>query len=860
MTPEQGHALDVARALAAAGIPIFLAPADPGSSTGFRLPSRWQETQADPRAADAWQPGMALAAVMGHGLDLLDVDPRSGGDVEALNGNTPMSYAAAFTPSGGVHSFIRSLGLRSRDNVLPGIDVKAGAPDGSGRGFAFIAPTVRPSKVTGAPTPYQWAQAPDLARLRAVLGGELEDTSGDAVRQLISDHRSPASGGVASNAEAPYAGPSFHELPLDQQQAVARWLHATVQGIASDLAAAAEWGEGLTDDRGRGWEKLTADAAHRLGRLARATWNDLTLEDAYMALVEHAPTDESWTLDDLEAKWHTQSGRGVPAPWPDLRSAADREAEGWKQMGFEPKAYVAPAPADGDNAPSDGPAAHQHNQRSLQDAHLAETVANRALRGRYCWSGALGWMRYAVGCWSSVDEPMVVDVLRRDLIANFNAEAAAGADAARLKTLAGTLANSRIRGLLSLTRGIEGVGVAADAFDRHPDLLCVGNGVVRLDTGELLEHDPALLLTKHTHVLYVPGAVSADWATALQAVPTDVVPWLQLRLGQASTGYRTSDDVLPVLQGSGSNGKTTVIGAVVQALQDHAVTIPERVLMAHPSDHPTELMTLRGARLAVIEETPEGRRLSTKRLKDTLGTPTMTARAIRRDNVTWATTHSLLLTTNYAPIVAETDHGTWRRLALVRFPFTFVAPGEPVDGPHKQASVAGIRERLWEGRNGAHEAVLAWLVDGARAWYAANRLIPAPPARVVADTHAWRADSDLVLSYVADRLVVGPSAGACHVMSGDLFDDFTAYVTTRGHHAWTEKTFLTRFVEHESVTDGGVEKQRMRPGAGLSRPPSSGGYVPMRTVPKQYTAWTGVRFRTDADDEPGAAHPLGVGA
>ena len=37
---------------------------------------------------------------------------------------------------------------------------------------------------------------------------------------------------------------------------------------------------------------------------------------------------------------------------------------------------------------------------------------------------------------------------------------------------------------------------------------------------------------------------------------------------------------------------------------DFAVTLPDRVLLARNGDHPTELMTLRDARLAVMEEFP----------------------------------------------------------------------------------------------------------------------------------------------------------------------------------------------------------------------------------------------------------------
>ncbi|HEY4024267.1 MAG TPA: hypothetical protein VGM75_36665 [Pseudonocardiaceae bacterium] len=49
---------------------------------GYWLPSGWQQTVADPAVVYGWQPEMALAAVMGHGLDLIDVDPRNGGRLD----------------------------------------------------------------------------------------------------------------------------------------------------------------------------------------------------------------------------------------------------------------------------------------------------------------------------------------------------------------------------------------------------------------------------------------------------------------------------------------------------------------------------------------------------------------------------------------------------------------------------------------------------------------------------------------------------------------------------------------------------------------------------------------------------------
>jgi hypothetical protein len=194
-------ALDIARQLAAEGIPIFVAHPDPSAPTGYRLPSGWQRTIPNPAVVDSWRPGMALCAVMGHGIDLVDIDPRNGGDPAALDGKMPISYGYAATPSGGVHSFVKSLGVRSCDNVVSGIDIKAGNSMCEGHGFAFIAPTERVSKIDGVKRVYEWITSPDLHRLKAEGS---QDDSGKALIRLINAKRNghrPASSGVPTPAE-----------------------------------------------------------------------------------------------------------------------------------------------------------------------------------------------------------------------------------------------------------------------------------------------------------------------------------------------------------------------------------------------------------------------------------------------------------------------------------------------------------------------------------------------------------------------------------------------------------------------------------------------------------------------------------
>jgi len=204
-TPEQLAALDAARALAGAGCPVFAATADAASPTGYRPPRDWQRTRPDPRAVDAWRPGMALAMVTGLGLDVVDIDPRNGGDPAALDGAMPVVYGVALTPSGGAHAYIRSLGAAKRTGALPGIDVQAGALDGTGRGFVFLPPTVRASKATGLPAPYRWAAPPDLGRLRR---DGPSDASGAALLSIMrGDGRADAAQPPGAEAFMAASGP-----------------------------------------------------------------------------------------------------------------------------------------------------------------------------------------------------------------------------------------------------------------------------------------------------------------------------------------------------------------------------------------------------------------------------------------------------------------------------------------------------------------------------------------------------------------------------------------------------------------------------------------------------------------------------
>jgi hypothetical protein len=155
--------LRLAQTLAELGVPLFLAFADAKGS--FKPRKQWQLSQPGSLSAiHEWREGDALCAVTGHVYDVIDFDPQNGGILSDFfeectdRGIEIAVQAIASTPSGGYHVWINSLGERNSGprGISQGVDYRGGDANGQGRGFVFIAPTEKASKLDGVVRSYTW--------------------------------------------------------------------------------------------------------------------------------------------------------------------------------------------------------------------------------------------------------------------------------------------------------------------------------------------------------------------------------------------------------------------------------------------------------------------------------------------------------------------------------------------------------------------------------------------------------------------------------------------------------------------------------------------------------------------------------
>jgi len=606
---------------------------------------------------------------------------------------------------------------------------------------------------------------------------------------------------------AEYQGDAaYADLTYDQQQQADGVVEAQLGYWRDVWAEAREWPEGHYPE-GKGWEKLAADCAWAFARMAVCPWMGLDADGADLFYHEIVPEEVLEALREDRNEKSVESllekAAGVPVNAPP-----------WEVDDFDVWHTDAPNPLEGLNDYDPGDIS--------SDLQLGKRVAREYLRGRYLAWGRSAWALWDGRRWDIGVSEDVVNGDVREALLHIRKEEIARADARRDRELARASGNSarekqaiaahtnRMKEVTRLSRAETlnnakrlarpDLVVRLEEFDgpETADLLNVGNGVVDLRTGELRQHDPALKFTKLTETRYVPGAEHPDWKTALGALPPDVTGWVQRKFGQGATGHAPTDEIVLFMRGGGENGKTTFLVGVRAALGDYYVTVPDKVLEGNPKDHSTEFMPLKGARLAVIEELPGGDWLTGTRLKKAEGSETgMTARPVNQDNVTWVPSHMLLATTNHLIQVTDTDHGTRRRLCDLNFPYTFT--GEERD--------TGLKGRLKAGTNGQHEAVLAWLVAGAKATYEQPLEREHMPVQVRADTDAWLAVTNPAEEFLTLALEYDPGRS---VLSSDVYAEYRDWAQANGRRVMSDQSFWERARRASIFTLPDVRRDRVR--------------------------------------------------
>ena len=695
-----------------------------------------------------WAPwpcaNVAIRTGSESGVFVVDIDTKNDGRQTLLqlideHGEWPATVEEVIG-GGGAHIFFRHPGhkITSRDNVRPGLDVKG---DG---GYVVCAPSRHISGGT-----YRWdeCRGPDEIELADAPQWLLELVS-QPTNNMNGDHRAPPQDDISllvSRASA-YA---LNSSPASYGQR-----NRSAFSLAGHLASFEVEGAGT---------KL--DESHILNLMR--PWNDrcdpplpdTELQRAVQSAMNNGTPREPHLV---ETKTYDNNGTTDRTPQQDDKPLSIASAEGRTDI------------ANG--------------------RRFARMFANKA---RYCYAWKK-WLVWDGKRWNSDDGDttklygkIISDRLWREVRATDNKEA--------FRFAVSSAASYRVKAMLDMAASEPGIPIQPDKLDRDPWLLNVSNGTIDLLTGELKPHDASDFITKIAPVTYDSSADCATWLAFLErtmAGRTDLIAYLRQLVGLCLTGS-TREHVLPFLHGSGANGKSTFVNALLSLMgTDYAIKANSDLLLVKRNDaHPTERADLHGKRLVACVEAEDGRRLAESLVKDLTGGDRIRARRMHEDFWEFGPTHKIWLAANHKPVVRGTDHGIWRRIKLI--PFTVTIPDDEQDAKLPDKLMAELPGIL----NWAMLGCLEWQQDGLD-----------EPQAVISATGGYRAEMDVVGAFVDERCVLGDQheAGAT-----ELYKAYQQWCEDTGEKAIGDRRFGERLSERGVGRRKGTKGKRLRCGIAL---------------------------------------------
>jgi len=386
------------------------------------------------------------------------------------------------------------------------------------------------------------------------------------------------------------------------------------------------------------------------------------------------------------------------------------------------------------------------------------------------WSPGLGWMHDDGTHWKRDDHLIRFDCARKTVRSQ-----AMLADAKARKAITSA---KTVNALIFLAQSDPDIVVPAAQWDNDSLMLNTPDGLVDLRTGKIHQRNRQQYLTQLARVSPDTNQRADNWLRFISQVfaeDADTIEFIQRMCGYCLSGDRREQKLF-FAHGQGSNGKSTLLDILMWIMGTYALKLPTTALMASRNErHPTELAQLHGKRLAVSNELEEGSFWAEARIKELTGDETLTARFMRQDNFTFTMSHKHLIAGNHKPRLKGGDPAMARRMVLVPFLQKFEGSAKDTKLPEKlKAEAPGI---------------MAWVIEGARKWYADGLAIP---SSVECASRDYMAEHDDIAMWIEEccKVEVGT-----HAKSSELYASFRRWKQSRGEHepsqtVWGEKMTL----------------------------------------------------------------------
>lgn len=321
--------------------------------------------------------------------------------------------------------------------------------------------------------------------------------------------------------------------------------------------------------------------------------------------------------------------------------------------------------------------------------------------------------------------------------------------------------------------------ISMHVFDRDPYLFNCRNGTLNLRTFELQPPRPADFLSKIAAVDYLPGATCSRWDDFIDEIMEndhEKAEYLQSAIGYALTGLQNQKCFFILHGQKTNNGKSTFMDAIMSVMGDYAKAAQADVITSkqytRDSSAPSEdIARLWGARLVSMAEPDKSARLNVGLIKQMTGNDPLTARFLRQNSFQFKPEFKIFLHANDLPQTTDDTIFSSGRVKVIVFGREFTQ--------EEQDKTLATDFQIPENAAG----ILNWMVEGARMFLSKGLM---DPIAVQAAVAAYRADSDVIGSFMDDCLRVNPAGG---VLMSEVYQEYRNWSASCGYQALSLKNF-----------------------------------------------------------------------
>lgn len=322
--------------------------------------------------------------------------------------------------------------------------------------------------------------------------------------------------------------------------------------------------------------------------------------------------------------------------------------------------------------------------------------------------------------------------------------------------------------------------VASENFDSNPYLLNVRNGTLDLRNMTFRKHDAADLITRLAPVEYDADAKSDEWEQFLDGIfpgKTDFKKYVQRIMGYTLIG-KNPEEVLFLLCGKTRSGKDTLISTIQNMLGDYACTVSASTLASRKyvngSSPSEDIVRLRGARLAVVNEPDKRLKFDSGLLKQITGNSRIVARGMyARSSIEYTPCFKLVVVANHIPDIDDVTVWDSGRIHMVPFDRHLEEDERDISLKEKFASSP---ETL--------SAILNWCLEGLKC-YQTNRL--AAPVECKNMVDRIRDDTDILKVFMDEVLVTDEGS---KIDLKTVHQTYMSWCTAHGYDRGNYNTFL----------------------------------------------------------------------